>query len=57
MLAKIFGSWPSLAYRRAMEAGAKLPEYTISNEIREMALDGMRHFIGSKKQTLACQGV
>ena len=49
MLAKIFDTWPPLTYRWVMEAGAGLPEYNISNKIREMEFDEMWHFIDSKK--------
>ena len=50
MLAKIFNTWPSLTYRWVMEAGVSLPEYNVSNEIKEMEFDEMWHFIGSKKE-------
>ena len=49
MLAKIFNTWPSLIYRWIVEAGAKLPEQTISGEIKEVEFDELWHFIQSKK--------
>jgi hypothetical protein len=55
MLAHIFDSWPSLAYRWIMEAGAKLPESNVS-EVRQMEFDEMWHFIRQKKKTLGYQG-
>jgi transposase len=50
MLAHIFGTWPSLVYRWIMDAGAKLPENSVSGEIRRMEFDEMWHFIGTKKE-------
>jgi transposase len=49
MLAKIFNTWPSLVYRWILEAGAKLPEQSVSGDIKEMEFDEMWHFIHSKK--------
>ncbi len=49
-LAKIFNMWPSLVYRLIVEAGAKLPDEEISEDIREMKFDEMWHFVGSKKE-------
>ena len=45
-----FNTWPSLVYRWVMEAEVKLPEYNISNEIKEIEFDEMWHFIESKKE-------
>jgi transposase len=50
MLAHIFDTWPSLVYRWIMEAGAKLPENSVSGEIKQMEFDEMWHFIHSKKE-------
>jgi IS1 family transposase/transposase-like protein len=55
MLAHIFDTWPSLIYRWIVEAGTKLPETEISNEIKEMEFDEMLHFVGSKKNKLWIQ--
>ncbi|MDR3348617.1 MAG: hypothetical protein LBO03_03275, partial [Acidaminococcales bacterium] len=49
MLAKLFDTWPSLAYRWIVEAGAKTPHTELTGEIREMEFDEMWHFVGSKK--------
>jgi len=52
MLAHIFDTWPSLAYRWIMETGAKTSEPKVSGEIHEMEFDEMWHFVGSKKTSL-----
>lgn len=49
MLGKIFGHSRSLTYRWIVEEAAKLPEPSVPGDIREMELDEMWHFIGSKK--------
>ena len=52
MLAKIFGTHPSLVYRWIVEAGALLPEPQINDDIKHMEFDEMRHFVKSKKTNL-----
>lgn len=52
MLAKIYGTWPSLIYRWVKEAGERLPDPEVPEDITEMEFDEMWHFIGSKKETL-----
>ena len=49
MLAKIFDTWPSLAYRWILEAGLNIPESEVEGSIMEMEFDEMYHFVGSKK--------
>ncbi len=49
MLGHIFGHSRSLIYRWIVEGGAKIPEPLISEEIKEIELDEMWHFIQSKK--------
>ena len=49
MLGRIFGHSRSLTYRWIKEEMAKLPEPSISGDIKEMEFDEMWHFIGSKK--------
>ena len=55
MLAKLYHTWPSLVYRWVKEAGMRIPEPQISENIKEIEFDEMRHFIGQKKQILAHQ--
>jgi transposase-like protein len=49
MLAKIFGTHPSLVYRWIAEAGALLPEPKVADDIKHMEFDEMRHFVKEKK--------
>jgi transposase len=49
MLGKIFGVSRSLTYRWIAEEASRLPEPTVTGNIREMEFDEMWHFIGSKK--------
>ena len=49
MLAKIFGTHPSLVYRWIVEAGALLPEPQVTDDIKHMEFDEMWHFIKAKK--------
>jgi hypothetical protein len=49
MLAKIFGTSPSLTYRWIVEAGCRLPERSVPGTITEMEFDEMWHFVKSKK--------
>lgn len=49
MLAKLYHTWPSLVYRWVKEAGMRIPEPQISENIKEIEFDEMRHFIGRKK--------
>jgi len=49
MLAKIFDTNQSLVYRWIVEAGAKLPEPRIDNDITEIEFDEMWHFVKAKK--------
>ncbi|MDR2570629.1 MAG: IS1 family transposase [Oscillospiraceae bacterium] len=50
-LARIFDTLPSLVYRWIVEAGANLPNESVSGDIKHMEFDEMWHFIGSKKQS------
>lgn len=49
MLAKIFDTWPSLVYRWIVEAGLKVPDQEISDDINAMEFDEMWHYVGNKK--------
>jgi len=49
LLARLFDTWPSQVYRWVVQEGLSLPEQEVSGTIKEMAFDGMWHFIGSKK--------
>ena len=49
MLAKIFGTHPSLVYRWIVEAGVATTEPEIAEDIQHMEFDEMWHFIKSKK--------
>jgi len=49
MLAKIFKTHPSLVYRWIVEAGDKVPEPEVADNIEEMEFDEMWHYIGKKK--------
>jgi len=51
-LGRLFGVSPTLPYRWVKAEAGALAEPEISGDIREMEFDEMRHFIGSKKQTL-----
>jgi transposase-like protein len=49
MLAKIFKTHPSLVYRWIVEAGAKLPDTEVADDIKHMEFDEMWHFTKRKK--------
>jgi len=50
MLAKIFGSWPSLISRWLKEAAEEFMGNLITDDIKEIEFDEMWHFIGKKKE-------
>jgi transposase-like protein len=52
MLGKVFGVSRALTYRWIKEAGEALPEPEMPDDIKEMEVDELWRFIGSKKQTL-----
>ena len=49
MLAKIFGTHPSLVYRWVVEAGASLPGPQVAGGIKHMEFDEMWHFVKKEK--------
>ena len=55
MLARLFGTWPSLVHRWVVREGLSLPDRSIPGEVKEMEFDEMWHFIESKKQSLGRQ--
>ena len=55
-LARIFDTWPSLVYRWIVEAGARLPDETVSGDIKHMEFDEMWHYVGSSKPLIVADG-
>jgi hypothetical protein len=55
MMGRILGINPTLVSRRVRSFGESLPEPEVSGEVTQMEFDEMRHFVGSKKQTLGHQ--
>ena len=51
MMGKIFGRDRSLIYRWIREAGMKLAEPEVGDDIREIEFDEMWHFVESKKRS------
>ena len=47
-IAKIFNMYWSLVYRWIKEAGEKLEEYKIKDDIKEIEFDEMWHFLYKK---------